>query len=105
MANVENAADVGMGDLAGETDLVAQASQGDFVLGDRSREKLESDQLPQFQIVSAIDLAHASASQQFDDAVTLSEDSTRKKTTVDCVVVRSSSRSVATAGGKFLQLQ
>ena len=56
--------------------------------------KLESDRLAEFEIVGAVDLAHAAAAQQFDDAVALSEDSAGKETAVDCVVVRSRSGSV-----------
>ena len=73
-ADVEDAADVWMGDLAGEADLRAEAFEPFFVGGKEGGEELEGDGLVEGHVVGAIDLAHAAAAEQFDDAVSSGDD-------------------------------
>ncbi len=68
-ADVEDAADVGMGDLAGEADFVVEAVEPGLVLAEEGGEKFEGDRLVEREIVGAVDLAHAAAAEKFDDAV------------------------------------
>ena len=66
LADVMNPADIGMRDLAGGARLVAQARrQGGLV----AAQELQRDGLAEREIVGAIDLAHAAATEQADDAV------------------------------------
>ena len=65
-ADVVDAADIGMRDAARNADFVAEALER-VLVGERFRQKLERHCWPRRQIVGAIDLAHAAASQQRDE--------------------------------------
>ena len=75
LADVVDAADVGMRDLARDAHLgveaLERASGSD---ASRSRQELQRDRLAELQVVGAVDLAHAAAPEQADDAVALGED-------------------------------
>ena len=72
-ADVVHAAHVRMGDLPREPNFLVEARQPVGAMGDLLRQELESDGLAELQVVGAIDLAHAAAAQQADDAVAAGE--------------------------------
>ena len=106
-ADVVDAADVGMGDLARQADFGVELGEARGVAVERFGEELERDRLAELQVVGAIDLAHAAAAEPADDAVTAVEDRAgRKAAVVDrvgggepapAVIVASSSRSARIA--------
>ena len=67
--DVVNAADVGMGHLARDPDLVAEPRQCALVFGNGLGEELQRDRLAEFEIGGAVHLAHAALAQQRDDTV------------------------------------
>ena len=77
LTDVMNPADVGMGDLAGDTNLGSKALQPLFVFGKFLRQKFESHGLLQGEIVGVVHLAHATLAGTFDDAIPAGEDVTR----------------------------
>ncbi len=72
-ADVVHPAHVGMGDLARETNFLMKSREPIGVMRDFVRQKLECDGLTELQIFRSIDFAHPAASEEPDDAVTLSE--------------------------------
>jgi len=58
-----------MRDLPGDADLPAKALQALFILAEGLGEELQSHGLLQGQVVSVIDLAHATFADALDDAV------------------------------------
>ena len=68
--DVVHATDIGMGHLAGQSDLVVQQFQPLRIVGQCLGQELQGHRLPQLQVISAVDLAHAPLSQQSDDPVT-----------------------------------
>jgi len=69
--DVEDPADVGMRDLAGKTHFGVEALQSIFIPGKRYREELERNGLAEFQIIGAVNLAHAAFADKRDDTVAL----------------------------------
>ena len=69
LADVVDAADVGVRDLARHAHLAVEALQQTRVRGRFRRQEFQRHRLAQHQIGGAIDLAHAAAAQQADDAV------------------------------------
>ena len=69
VAHVVHAANIGMRHPPRDPHFVAKTLQQPFVARGFIRQKLQSDCLPQRQIVGAIDLAHAALPQQRDDAI------------------------------------
>src|SRR4029077_13405355 len=69
--DVEDPADVGMRDLAGKTHFGVKALQSIFVAGKRYRQELERNGLAEFQIICAVNLAHAAFANERDDAIAL----------------------------------
>jgi hypothetical protein len=61
--DVVDAADVGVGYLAGYSDFVQEAVQAGLVLFEFGGEELEGDRLAELEVVGSIDLAHAAAAQ------------------------------------------
>ena len=69
LADVVNAADVGMRDLARHAHLAVEAFEQPLVLGGLLGQEFQRHRLAERQVGGAIDLAHAAAAQQSDDAV------------------------------------
>ena len=78
-AEIVNAADVGMRNLARDADFVAEARQSGFIAGHACGQKFERDRLLQRQVVGAVDLAHSAFAEQRDDAIALREQSPGRK--------------------------
>ena len=74
LADVVDAADVRMRDAARVAHLGVEAFDPGGLRRQLFRQELQGDRLPEFQIVGAVDLAHASAADEPDDAETLAED-------------------------------
>ena len=74
LADVVDAADVGVRDAAGVADLGVEAVDPGRLRGELRRQELQRDRLPELQVVGAVDLAHAAAADEADDAVALAED-------------------------------
>ena len=68
-ADVVDAADVGVRDLARDADFVVEAREGAIVGGGGLGQEFQGHGLAQGQVGGAIDFAHAAASQQSRDAV------------------------------------
>ena len=69
LADVVDAADIGMRDLAGDADFAVKALQQVLVLRGFLGQELQRHGLAQREVGGAIDFAHAAAAQQSDDAV------------------------------------
>ena len=69
LADVVDAADVGVRDLAGDADFFAKASQPGRVRCPTAGEELERHDLPERQVIRPVDLAHAAAAEQAGDAI------------------------------------
>ena len=63
LANVVNTTDVRMRYLAGVTHLSMKTGESCGIVLERSGKKLEGYNIPKFEILSAIDFAHAAAPQ------------------------------------------
>ena len=68
-AEVEDAADVGVGDPAGQIHLLFQAARGQRVVGDRRGDRLDRDVRAQHLVLGLVHLAHAAAGDEANDAV------------------------------------
>jgi hypothetical protein len=69
LADVVDPANVGMGDLERDADLVQEALVAVRVPRQRPGQELQRHGLAQFEVVRAVDLAHPAAPEQADDAV------------------------------------
>ena len=79
LADVVDAADGGMGDLAGRAHLVVEPIAPAGVVGQGLGQELEGHRLAEPQVVRAVDLAHAAAAEQGDDAVAVGEQRARAR--------------------------
>ena len=77
LADVVDAADVGMRDLARDAHLGVEALEAVLLRSESPRQELQRDRLAELQVVGAVDLAHAAAAEQADDPVALGEDRSR----------------------------
>src|SRR5262245_57555073 len=68
--DVEDTADVRTCDLAGVAYFREEALSPHRIVGDRPRQKLQRDWSPELDVVGTVDLAHAAAAEQADDAIT-----------------------------------
>ena len=82
LADVVNAADILMRNLARHAHLAMKARERGGVTQQMIGEKLERDWLREFQIVGAIDFAHAALAEQAHDAITLRQNRARHKARV-----------------------
>ncbi len=73
LAQVVHAADVGVGDLAGELELVPEALDRPLVGGDLGLEELERDILLDLLVKDLVDAAHPALADLLDDFVTVGE--------------------------------
>ena len=73
LADVVDAADVRVRDLAREAHLGVEAREERLVVRDRLRQELQGDGLAELQVVGAVDLAHPALAEEADDAVALAE--------------------------------
>ena len=72
-----NPADVRVRDLARDAHVVVESCQRRRVGRRRCRQELQGDRLPERQVIGAIHLAHSTAAEEPDDAVTTGEDGAR----------------------------
>ncbi len=82
LAEIVDAADVGVSHLTGEADFVAETLDGGFVVRQGFGKELEGDGLIEREIVGAIDLAHAAAAEHGDDAVAARQHISRRESAV-----------------------
>ena len=75
LADVVNAANIGMRDLAGVTHFSMKPGESRGIILQRGGKKLEGYDIAEFEILGAIDFAHAAAPQQSDDPIPLDENS------------------------------
>ena len=73
LADVVDAADVAVRHLARDAHLVVELRERCGSLGDGRRQELQRDRLAEREVVGAVDLAHAAAADQADDAVALGQ--------------------------------
>ena len=73
LADVVDAADVAVRHLARDAHFVMELGEPLRVFGDGRRQELQRDVLPEPQILGAVDLAHAAAADQAEDAVALGQ--------------------------------
>jgi len=69
VADIEDAADVGMGDLASDANFGMKSCKGGSILREDFGKKLDGDKLAECQVFSAVDFAHAAAACHGNDAV------------------------------------
>ena len=74
LADVVHAADVLVGDLARDAHLVVELREARGIGGDGLGQELQRHGLVEAQVVGAVHLAHAAASEQADDAVAVVDD-------------------------------
>ncbi len=79
LADVVDAADVGMRDAARVTHLGVEALDEGGLRGEFLRQEFQRDRLAELQIVGAVDLAHAAVADQPDDAVPVGQDRPGRK--------------------------
>ena len=72
--HVEGAADVGVGDAAGEVDLAEEALHRPGVVRDVGADRLEGHALAQDLVLGLVDLAHAAAGDEAEDPEASGED-------------------------------
>ena len=83
VADVVGAADVAMGDRARDADFVVELRKARGIVNEMIGEKLERDCLSELEVVGPVDLAHAAAPQERDNAEAAGEDRTRRKASPD----------------------
>ena len=88
LADVVDATDVAVGDLAGDAHLAAESLQQARIERRGLGQELQRDLLLQFQVVCSVDLAHAAAAEKAEDAIPLTEDDADGKTAVSANVGR-----------------
>jgi hypothetical protein len=76
-ADVVNTADVGVRDFEGRLDFVEEAVEADLVSLHRRRQELQRHRLAELQVISPVDLSHAAAAEQADDAISIGKNSSR----------------------------
>src|SRR5262249_22217797 len=79
LAEIVDAADIGMGYLACDADLAAEPLERRLVVRDRLGQEFERHLLVERQIVGAVTLAHASLTEHGDDAVAPAEQLARSE--------------------------
>src|ERR1017187_5330216 len=79
LADVVNATDIRVRNLAGITYLSMKSFESRRVVLERGGKKLEGYNIPELEIFSAVDLAHAAAPQQSNDPVSFDENSARRE--------------------------
>ena len=70
LADVVDAADVGVGNLARDADLAVEAFEQAEIVGGLFGQEFEGDRLAEGEVGGAVNFTHAAAAQQSDDAVT-----------------------------------
>ena len=78
-SDVINAADIGMGQLAGDADFGKETLPPDWIISKFWREELQRDRLPQFQIIRTVNFAHPPAAKQSYDAIPVGKDGSRSE--------------------------
>ena len=69
-----------MRDLARDAHLGQEPLAPDGIVGERAGQELQRDRRPELEVVGAVDLAHAAAAEQPDDAVAAGEHRSRRET-------------------------
>ncbi len=78
-ADVEDAADVGVGDPARQVDLTLEALDRAGLAGVLRVDGLESQPLAQLEVLGLVDLAHAAAGDEADDPVAPADELARRE--------------------------
>ena len=82
-ADVVHATNAGVRNLARNAHFAVEPVERYFVVRYGFGQKLQRYRLAQFEIIGAIDLAHAALSEDADDAVTLGQKHARRKPALD----------------------
>ena len=72
-ADIEDAADVGVRDLARQAHFAGESRQSFFVARERLRQEFQRDGLPEFQILGAIHFAHAALAERRNNAIAVEQ--------------------------------
>ena len=83
LADVVDAADVRMRDLARDPDLGVESGEPIGLVRHRVGQELERDGLAELEVVRAVDLAHAAAPEQSSDAVSIDQERARGESAVE----------------------
>jgi len=73
LADVVDAADVGVSHAQGEPNLVQESPQSSGIAFEFDGQEFERDRLAELEILGAVNLAHPTATEQTDDAVALAD--------------------------------
>ncbi len=73
LADVEDPADVGMGDLARKADLVVKTLKPGGIVFEGFGQEFQGDGLVEREVVGAVDLAHSPRAEEADNAVALGD--------------------------------
>jgi hypothetical protein len=82
LANVVNATDVFVRDLARDAHFAVKSRERSDIRQHVFRKKFECDWLSKFQIIGAIDLAHTAFAEQPDDPIAIGENGPRNESRV-----------------------
>jgi hypothetical protein len=82
LTDVVNAAHIGMRDLAGIANFSMKAGKSRGIVLQGSGKQLESDNVAEFEILGAVNLAHAAAPQQSHDSIAFNENRSRRESAV-----------------------
>jgi hypothetical protein len=74
LEEVEDAADVGVGDLAGHLDFAAKAGDGAGIAGDGGEDGFDGDREFEFEVLGFVDLAHGAGAEAASDLEAVGED-------------------------------
>jgi hypothetical protein len=81
LADVVDAANVGMRNLTGVADFRMESSESGGIFLERGRKKLQRYNIAELEIFCAIDFTHAAATQQSDDPVSFGENCAGREST------------------------
>src|SRR5271165_3371114 len=79
LADVVNATDIRVRNLAGIPHLSMKSRESRGIVLERGRKKLEGHNIPELEIFSSVNFAHAPAPQQSDDPIPLDENRARRE--------------------------
>ena len=79
VAHVIHTANIGMGNLAGKANFIAETLEQPLVVPCSVWQKLQCNRLSQRQIIGAVDFTHTALAEQVDDAVAACEHTSRQE--------------------------
>src|SRR5438552_15318802 len=79
LADVEDAADIRVRDLARDADLGEKSLAPHGIGGERARQEFQRDRSAELEVVGAVHLAHPAATEQPDDAISPGDHTARRE--------------------------